>query len=214
MPVNRSALLPSALAALLAFPAIGATQSASEGPDRDRVPVGMFPPAGKCRIWMFGVPAAQQPAVTDCATALRQKPSNGIVLYGPAERDADRERFDPKVGRDPRDAKESERKNGSAAEMEIERRRAEADRARMLREMRERDERERQNSADRTRIMSGSESRRTVSPPSNAPGGQAQPRGTTAVPRASTANSSAPAGSSTPPAPTPKPPAEGSKKPE
>lgn len=211
MPVRRSPLVSSALAVLLALPAVGAAQASGEGPDRDRVPVGMFPPAGKCRIWMFGVPAAQQPAVTDCATALRQKPSNGIVLYGPAQRDVDQERFDPKVGQDPRSAKAGERNDGSVAEREIERRRQEADRARLMREMRERDERARQNSADRSRLMTGTDSRRT-SAPSNAPGTTAQPRGATAVPRASTANSTAPSGGA--PRPEPKPPVEGKKKPE
>jgi hypothetical protein len=47
----------------------------------------MLPPAGKCRIWMDGVPAAQQPAPTDCTTALRKKPANGILIFGPAKRD-------------------------------------------------------------------------------------------------------------------------------
>lgn len=51
------------------------------------VPKDMIPPAGKCRIWMRGVPAAQQPAPTDCTTALRQAPSNGILVFGPALRD-------------------------------------------------------------------------------------------------------------------------------
>ncbi len=55
-------------------------------PDAE-VPRDMIPPAGKCRIWMRGVPAAQQPAPTDCTTALRQAPSNGILVFGPALRD-------------------------------------------------------------------------------------------------------------------------------
>lgn len=51
------------------------------------IPRNMMPPAGKCRIWMKGVPAAQQPAPTDCTTALRQAPSNGVLVFGPALRD-------------------------------------------------------------------------------------------------------------------------------
>lgn len=59
-------------------------------PARDSVvdiPESMMPPAGKCRIWMLNVPAKQQPASTDCTTALRQKPANAVLVFGPAVRD-------------------------------------------------------------------------------------------------------------------------------
>jgi len=46
------------------------------------VPPGFFPPAGMCRIWLNDVPAGQQPAPTDCASAVRNRPSNGRVLFG------------------------------------------------------------------------------------------------------------------------------------
>lgn len=46
------------------------------------VPPGFYPPAGMCRIWIDGVPAAQQPAPTDCASAVRNRPTNGKVLFG------------------------------------------------------------------------------------------------------------------------------------
>ena len=46
------------------------------------VPPGFYPPAGMCRIWVNGVPAAQQPAPTDCASAVRNRPANGKVLFG------------------------------------------------------------------------------------------------------------------------------------
>ena len=46
------------------------------------VPPGFFPPAGMCRIWVNDVPAAQQPAPTDCASAVRNRPTNGKVLFG------------------------------------------------------------------------------------------------------------------------------------
>ena len=48
----------------------------------DKVPAGQRPPAGMCRIWLNGVPAGQQPAPTDCATAVRNRPSNGRVIFG------------------------------------------------------------------------------------------------------------------------------------
>lgn len=46
------------------------------------VPKGFAPPAGMCRIWITGVPAGQQPAPTDCASAVRNRPANGKVLFG------------------------------------------------------------------------------------------------------------------------------------
>ena len=49
---------------------------------QDSIPKEYLPPAGMCRIWVDGVPAAQQPAPTDCASAVRNKPSNGRVVYG------------------------------------------------------------------------------------------------------------------------------------
>jgi hypothetical protein len=50
---------------------------------RDQIiPPGFFPPAGMCRIWLNDVPAGQQPAPTDCASAVRNRPSNARVLFG------------------------------------------------------------------------------------------------------------------------------------
>jgi hypothetical protein len=46
------------------------------------VPPGFFPPAGMCRIWLNDVPAGQQPAPTDCASAVRNRPANAKVLFG------------------------------------------------------------------------------------------------------------------------------------
>jgi len=46
------------------------------------VPPGFFPPTGMCRIWINGVPASQQPAPTDCASAVKNRPANGKVLFG------------------------------------------------------------------------------------------------------------------------------------
>ncbi len=59
----------------------------------DSLPAEYAPPAGMCRIWVDNVPAAQQPAPVDCATAVRNRPSNGRVIYGPnAEDDRGRDR--------------------------------------------------------------------------------------------------------------------------
>ena len=46
------------------------------------VPPEYRPPAGMCRIWIEGVQPSQQPAPTDCVTAVRNKPSNGTVIFG------------------------------------------------------------------------------------------------------------------------------------
>lgn len=48
----------------------------------DSVPREYRPPSGMCRVWVEGVPAAQQPAPTDCGSAVRSKPTNGKVVYG------------------------------------------------------------------------------------------------------------------------------------
>jgi hypothetical protein len=46
------------------------------------VPKEYRPPKGMCRIWLDNVPAKQQPAPTDCPTAVRNRPSNGKVVFG------------------------------------------------------------------------------------------------------------------------------------
>jgi hypothetical protein len=63
---------------LLAASAAGA-QSRSR---TDSIPREHYPPAGMCRIWIDGVPADRQPAPTDCASAVRNRPSNGRVVFG------------------------------------------------------------------------------------------------------------------------------------
>ena len=46
------------------------------------VPSAYRPPQGMCRIWIDSVPPDQQPAPTDCVTAVRNRPANGTVIYG------------------------------------------------------------------------------------------------------------------------------------
>ena len=46
------------------------------------VPADARPPKGMCRVWIDGVPAAQQPAATDCPTAVKNRPNNGRVIFG------------------------------------------------------------------------------------------------------------------------------------
>lgn len=95
------------LAAMIAWVPVGA-QSASPAarPSVDSVPREYLPPANMCRIWLDGVPAAQQPAPTECSLAVRNKPPNGRVVYGPTKTggtprgasDLPIRRFDGKAG--------------------------------------------------------------------------------------------------------------------
>lgn len=58
----------------------GREQESNRG---DSIPARYRPPPGMCRIWITGVPANQQPAATDCASAIRNRPRNGRVIFGP-----------------------------------------------------------------------------------------------------------------------------------
>ncbi len=64
------------LALAVAAPLRGQTSRVEE------VPAGYLPPAGMCRVWVDGVPAAQQPAPTDCGSAMRSRPARSRVLIG------------------------------------------------------------------------------------------------------------------------------------
>ncbi len=65
---------------------VAAAQESREAPPR--VPGSFKAPAGLCRLWIDGVPASQQPAPTDCANAIRNRPSNAAVVFGPPLRNA------------------------------------------------------------------------------------------------------------------------------
>src|SRR5438552_19065496 len=57
------------------------------------LPPGCAPPTGMCRIWVDNVPASQQPAPTDCASAVKNRPLNGRVIFGDDKsKGTDRER--------------------------------------------------------------------------------------------------------------------------
>ena len=76
--MKLSAVLIIGLVAL-ASPRAADAQGREKGGD---IPASARPPAGMCRIWLDSVPAAQQPAPTDCATAVRNRPAKGRVIYG------------------------------------------------------------------------------------------------------------------------------------
>lgn len=71
-----------ALILLLAVAAPTAAQSVGQGQNGDQSATEHRPPPGMCRIWINGVPAERQPAPTDCATAMRRRPSNARVIFG------------------------------------------------------------------------------------------------------------------------------------
>jgi hypothetical protein len=86
------------LTVMLLFPIPGASQSLTPAESKSKgaepVPKAYLPPAGMCRIWVDNVPAARQPAPTDCATAIRNKPPNARVIF-PAPRPGDAKGLTP-----------------------------------------------------------------------------------------------------------------------
>ncbi|MEP6618709.1 MAG: hypothetical protein ABJE47_05325 [bacterium] len=72
----RTALLTLACLAGSSGVALGQKQAS------DTVGKEYRPPKGMCRIWLDKVPPKQQPAPTDCPTAVRNKPTNARVIFG------------------------------------------------------------------------------------------------------------------------------------
>ena len=71
--------LRNALLTLACSVGLAGTAHAQKG---DEVPKAYRPPPGMCRIWLEKVPPKQQPAPTDCPTAIRNRPPNGKVIFG------------------------------------------------------------------------------------------------------------------------------------
>ena len=71
-----------AISLALAVAAAAPLSAQGNGTKGGKIPPGQRPPAGMCRIWLDGVPPGQQPAPTDCATAVRNRPANGRVIFG------------------------------------------------------------------------------------------------------------------------------------
>jgi hypothetical protein len=61
---------------------IGVVFATAAGAQQAKVPAELVPPKGMCRILIDGVPNNQQPAPTDCRTAVKNRPSNGRVIFG------------------------------------------------------------------------------------------------------------------------------------
>src|SRR5262245_29794858 len=82
MQLLRSVLTTAVIAATAAPVMAQRGQEQDSGSRRPAIPAEARPPKGMCRIWIDGVPAAQQPAATDCPTALKNRPLNGRVVFG------------------------------------------------------------------------------------------------------------------------------------
>lgn len=68
---------------LIAAGAVFASEASAQVIVRaNAVPPGQRPPAGMCRVWIEGVPAGRQPAVTDCVTARANAPLNSRIIVG------------------------------------------------------------------------------------------------------------------------------------
>lgn len=94
-----SAVLGIGLIMATATPAMAQRRELKhDGGKPGAIPAESRPPRGMCRIWIDDVPAAQQPAATDCATAIKNRPANARVIFGDDYVDsADRKNKDPET---------------------------------------------------------------------------------------------------------------------
>ncbi len=76
---------PSVVPALVLSAVLSQHAFAQDKQKEDKAPnvsAHLLPAAGMCRVWLKDVPAAQQPAPTDCAAAIRNRPADAQVLFG------------------------------------------------------------------------------------------------------------------------------------
>lgn len=85
LALTLAAIITTAPVALLAQssppPVRSLVPIGSKSSARDEIPESHLPPKGMCRIWIDNVPPAQQPAPTDCASAIKNRPPNGRVVF-------------------------------------------------------------------------------------------------------------------------------------
>lgn len=78
----RVLCLASSLVALAALPLSGQEAGTKEPKSTRMVAQPARPPAGLCQVWLENVPVSQQPAPTDCATAIKNRPNNARIVFG------------------------------------------------------------------------------------------------------------------------------------
>ncbi|MFN8666190.1 MAG: hypothetical protein U0164_03210 [Gemmatimonadaceae bacterium] len=115
--LGKAAVIVVGLALVSTAPSVAAAQTPPvrslvplkpKGEAREDVPASHLPPPGMCRIWIDNVPPAQQPAPTDCASAIKNRPSNGRVIFpedGARPRKGEADERDEKGKEKPRKAK-------------------------------------------------------------------------------------------------------------
>jgi hypothetical protein len=84
VPVKlRSLDLRFVIAAIVAMVVVmPSVARAQKERDDETIPKSAWPAPGLCRVWLKDVAPAQQPAPTDCSSAVRNPPSTATVLFG------------------------------------------------------------------------------------------------------------------------------------
>jgi hypothetical protein len=86
----RVLCVAGSLALLVALPLAAQDRGVQETKAAIGVPQSAQPPAGLCRVWLENVPASRQPAPTDCATAIKNRPNNARIVFGNLSEEAAR----------------------------------------------------------------------------------------------------------------------------
>jgi hypothetical protein len=87
VPLVRGVTL-AAGAALVLGPSLVTAQDKPKEEQEIIIPASAMPPEGMCRVWLKDVPERSQPAATDCATAIKSRPRDAMLLLGEPSRNA------------------------------------------------------------------------------------------------------------------------------
>lgn len=77
-----NSVLPFALIVAVSTPVWAQRGAPKDSGRKTTIPAEARPPKGMCRVWIAGVPANQQPAATDCPSAVKNLPPNARILFG------------------------------------------------------------------------------------------------------------------------------------